>query len=99
MTILPILLPYMIDLIYRGAKGTYNMTNPGVISHNQILEKYKRYVDPNFEWTNFTIEEQNQILASKRSNNALNTDKLVDLYPLVPTIDEGIDMIMENWKK
>jgi hypothetical protein len=40
---------------------------------------YKEIVDPEFAWTNFSIEEQNQILASKRSNNCLNTDKLSEI--------------------
>jgi hypothetical protein len=39
---------------------------------------YKEIVDPNFTWDNFTIEEQNEILASKRSNNCLDTTKLVN---------------------
>ena len=56
------------------------MTNPGVISHYEILELYKEYVDEDFVWKNFTIEEQNKILASKRSNNYLDTKELEKLY-------------------
>ena len=37
---------------------------------------YKEIVDPSFTWENFTIEEQDQILASQRSNNFLETSKL-----------------------
>ena len=56
--------------------GTVNLTNPGLISHNEILTMYKEIVDPKFEWENFSIEEQNDILASQRSNNCLETTKL-----------------------
>lgn len=46
------------------------------VSHIQVLELYKEYIDPKFTYTNFTIEEQNKILAAKRSNNELDATKL-----------------------
>lgn len=76
MTVLNELLPIMIDMALDNATGTVNLTNPGLISHNEILQMYKEIVDPNFTWENFSIEEQNQILASKRSNNCLDTQIL-----------------------
>lgn len=90
MTVLDELLPVLINLALRGQVGTVNLTNPGIISHNEILSMYKEIVDPEFTWTNFTIEEQNQILASKRSNNCLDTTKLVSLYPNVLPIQESV---------
>jgi nucleoside-diphosphate-sugar epimerase len=79
MTVLDDLLPVMIELSLQNKVGTVNLTNPGLITHNEILEMYKSIVDPSFTWNNFTIEEQNQILASKRSNNCLNTTNLEHL--------------------
>jgi len=76
MSVLPELLPLVFDMMKNKTKGTLNLTNPGVISHNEILEMYKEIVDPTFKWTNFEIEEQSKILKSDRSNNYLNTDKL-----------------------
>ena len=76
MTVLNDLLPVLIEMALNGQVGTVNLTNPGIITHNEILEMYKEIVDPNFSWSNFSIEEQNAILASKRSNNYLNTEKL-----------------------
>lgn len=76
MTVLNELLPVMIDMALDNTTGTVNLTNPGLISHNEILQMYKEIVDSDFTWENFSIEEQNQILASKRSNNCLNTEKL-----------------------
>ena len=97
MTVLPLMYPIIADMIKNGRTGTINLTNPGVISHNEILEKYRQYVDHNFQWTNFTIEEQNEILASKRSNNLLDTRKLEECYPDVFTIHEAIDYVFQNW--
>ena len=97
MTVLPLMYPIIADMIKNGRTGTINLTNPGVISHNEILEKYRQYVDRDFQWTNFTIEEQNEILASKRSNNLLDTRKLEEYYPDVFTIHEAIDYVFQNW--
>jgi len=76
MTVLNELLPVLIEMALNSQVGTVNLTNPGTITHNEILEMYKEIVDPNFSWSNFSIEEQDAILASKRSNNCLNTEKL-----------------------
>lgn len=94
MTVLNELLPLMIDMAKNNVKGTVNLTNPGLVSHNEILEMYKEIVDPNFEWKNFTIEEQNKILDSGRSNNFLETTKLQSLYPTVKNIKDSIKDIL-----
>lgn len=96
MTVLPELLPIMIDMAKNKQTGTINLTNPGCITHNEVLDKYKRYIDSNFEWKNFTIEEQNKILKSKRSNNKLNTDKLSLLYPKVKNIHDSLDNLLSS---
>ncbi|TYI71277.1 hypothetical protein E1A91_D08G283200v1, partial [Gossypium mustelinum] len=48
MTILDELLPMSIEMAKRNLRGIWNFTNPGVVSHNEILEMYKTYIDPNF---------------------------------------------------
>ena len=49
----------------------------------QILKMYKEIVNPEFVWENFTVEEQNQILAGKWSNNFMDTTKLEKMYPKI----------------
>ena len=97
MSVLPELLPLMIDMADKKQTGTINLTNPGAITHNEILEMYKEIVDPTFIWQNFTIEEQDNILLSGRSNNILDTTKLVNLYPNVKPIKESIREILQNY--
>ena len=41
MTVLPNLLPIALDLMKYGHTGTFNLTNPGLISRNEILTLYK----------------------------------------------------------
>jgi 3,5-epimerase/4-reductase len=75
------------------------MCNKGVITHNEILELYREYVDSSFTWKNFSIEEQNNILLSKRSNIELSSKKLYDLYPDIPDIKTSIDNCLKNYSK
>jgi hypothetical protein len=46
-----------VEMMRNGEVGTWNMTNPGKISHNEILEMYRNHVNPDFTWKNFTEEE------------------------------------------
>ena len=98
MTVLHELLPIMIDMCDKKVTGTVNMTNPGLISHNEILEMYREIVDKDFKWDNFSIEEQSQILASERSNNFLDTSRLESLYK-VKNIKDSVRYILYKMKE
>jgi 3,5-epimerase/4-reductase len=76
MSVLPELLPIAITLSLRRLAGPINFTNPGAISHNEILELCREYVYPDLTWSNFSVEEQNKILKAPRSNNTLDTSKV-----------------------
>ncbi len=60
----------------RKLTGIMNYTNPGAISHNEVLELYKQYIDPEFKWSNFSIEEQAKVIVAPRSNNLLDTTRV-----------------------
>jgi dTDP-4-dehydrorhamnose reductase len=99
MTVLDDMYPVILDMIKNNITGTFNMCNKGVITHNEILELYREYVDSSFTWKNFSIEEQNKILLSKRSNIELSSKKLYDLYPNIPDIKTSIDNCLKNYSK
>ena len=99
MTVLEDMLPVMIDLALQKTTGTINLTNPGTVEHNEILELYQKYVDPTFVWANFTQEEQAKILLSERSNNELDTTTLQRLYPNLLPIRERVELLFQNWNK
>lgn len=86
MTVLYEMLPASLAMAKSGLTGVYNFTNPGVISHNQVLDLYTKYIDPTYHYKNFTIEEQSKILKAGRSNNELDTTKLMRDMP------EGIEI-------
>jgi len=90
MSILHDLLPIAADMLINSVTGVFNFTNPGSISHNQILDLYKQYIDNDFTYTNFSLEEQAKILKAGRSNNKLEVDKLLKLYPDIAHIQDSI---------
>ena len=98
MTVLPELLPIMIDMVQKNITGTFNMVNPGLISHNRVLELYQEIVDPTFTWQNFSKEEQDTILDADRSNNYLDTTKLTNLYPNINRIETAVINVLKNIK-
>ena len=96
MTVLEEMLPISIDMMCNGITGCYNFTNPGTISHNQILSLYRQYIDPDYTWTNFTLEQQAEILKAGRSNNKLDCRKLLSLYPNIDHISTAIVKLFER---
>lgn len=74
----------------RRLTGIMNFTNPGCISHNEILEMYKEHVDPNFTWENFTVEEQAKVIVAPRSNNLLETDRIQKEFPEILDIRSSL---------
>ncbi|KAL0328388.1 UNVERIFIED_CONTAM: trifunctional UDP-glucose [Sesamum calycinum] len=90
MTILDELLPISIEMAKRNLRGIWNFTNPGVVSHNEILEMYKKYIDPDFKWANFTLEEQAKVIVAPRSNNEMDASKLKKEFPELLSIKESL---------
>nr|XP_029119056.1 trifunctional UDP-glucose 4,6-dehydratase/UDP-4-keto-6-deoxy-D-glucose 3,5-epimerase/UDP-4-keto-L-rhamnose-reductase RHM1 isoform X2 [Elaeis guineensis]XP_029119057.1 trifunctional UDP-glucose 4,6-dehydratase/UDP-4-keto-6-deoxy-D-glucose 3,5-epimerase/UDP-4-keto-L-rhamnose-reductase RHM1 isoform X2 [Elaeis guineensis]XP_029119058.1 trifunctional UDP-glucose 4,6-dehydratase/UDP-4-keto-6-deoxy-D-glucose 3,5-epimerase/UDP-4-keto-L-rhamnose-reductase RHM1 isoform X2 [Elaeis guineensis] len=90
MTVLDELLPISVEMAKRNCRGIWNFTNPGVISHNEILEMYKRYIDPGFNWVNFTLEEQAKVIVAPRSNNEMDASKLKNEFPELLYIKDSL---------
>ncbi|MQL86000.1 hypothetical protein Taro_018516 [Colocasia esculenta] len=90
MTVLDELLPISIEMAKRNCRGIWNFTNAGVVSHNEILEMYKKYIDPKFAWVNFTLDEQAKVIVAPRSNNELDTSKLKKEFPELLSIKESL---------
>ncbi|TPX72987.1 hypothetical protein SpCBS45565_g00146 [Spizellomyces sp. 'palustris'] len=99
-TILHDLLPASLVMAENKLTGVFNFTNPGAISHNEVLALYKKHVDPNFAWKNFTVEEQSKILKAGRSNCELDTTKLTTTLAkfgiTIPEIHEAYDACFQR---
>jgi len=100
MTVLTDLLPVSLVMAERKLTGIYNFCNPGAISHNEVLDLYKKYVDPSYTYTNFSLDEQALILKAGRSNNTLDHHKLVNALPdiVIPEIHASMELVMQRMK-
>ena len=94
MTVLSELIPISLIMAERRLTGIFNFCNPGAISHNEILEMYKMYIDHTYTYQNFSVEDQSMILKAGRSNNTLDHIKLCNALPDIQ-IDE-IHVAMEK---
>ncbi|CAM6093200.1 unnamed protein product [Calypogeia fissa] len=90
MTILDELLPISVEMAKRNLTGIWNFTNPGVVSHNEVLDLYKEYYDSTKKYVNFTLEEQAKVIVAPRSNNELDTTKLKKEFPELLSIKESL---------
>lgn len=99
MTVLDEMLPLVLDMMKKGRTGCLNLCNPGMIDHSTILGHYRNIVDPSFNWKKFSIAEQDKILASKRSNNFLDTSKLEEWYPDVMRIEDSVKTVLQSYKE
>lgn len=76
-TYLPDLMKASKELIDRKESGIFNIVNPGTVTHRELLEMYKWYVDPNFKLPKFIpLEELKKLTIAGRSNCVLSTNKL-----------------------
>jgi len=101
MTILHEMLPASLAMAKKGLTGVYNFTNPGVISHNEVLDLYIKYIDPTYHYTNFTVEEQAEVIKAPRSNNELDTTKLMRDMPegiVINDIKTAFDLCFQRMK-
>ncbi|KAI7775885.1 hypothetical protein SLS64_011210 [Diaporthe eres] len=101
-TILHDLLPASILLAEHGDTGIYNFTNPGAISHNEVLTLFRDIVRPGYTWKNFTLEEQAKVIKAGRSNCKLDHTKLISKLKEygyeVPEIHEAYRQCFERMK-
>ena len=90
MTVLDEMLPIAVEMAKRNLTGIWNFTNPGVVSHNEVLGMFRDYIDPTFKWANFTLEEQLKVIIAPRSNNELDATKLKKEFPELLSIKESL---------
>lgn len=101
MTVLTEMLPASLAMAQKGLVGVYNFTNPGVISHNEVMDLYTKYIDPTYTYKNFTVEEQAKVIKAGRSNNELDTTKLMAAMPegvVINDIKTACDLCFQRMK-
>jgi len=82
-------------LMERNKTGVFNVTNPGAMSHTEILKLYKKYKNPNFKYEVITVDELNKMTKAQRSNCILNSEKL-EKEIKIPDLKTRIEEILKN---
>ncbi len=96
MTVIDDLIFAVIQLVKKRKTGIYNVTNPGSITHKEILEMYKELVDQEFRYQIINTEDLNT--KAGRSNCVLNTDKLKNEGIEIPEIHKAVKEILKKYK-
>lgn len=98
MSVLPDLLPILVDMSVNKTTGTVNLTNEGVISPADVIELYKLYINPNHTYNRIPLSQL--VTTGKRSNNYLHTDRLKELgYNNIPDIKTSLNNLFSSLKK
>jgi dTDP-4-dehydrorhamnose reductase len=76
--------------------GTYNVTNPGIVSARDVVEKLIKAGIRKSEPTWITIPDFNQMVRTPRSNCLLDSTKVTSITPLTEA-NQAIDDAISNW--
>lgn len=100
-TVIPDFLETTKKLMDKKRVGIYHLVNPDVIAPSEIMELYKKIVNPNHQFKVISEEEiyKQGLAKAERSNCFLNTDKLQKEGIILKPIKERIVEIMEEYKK
>ena len=86
-SVLPTLFPALLTLLSQQVTGTVNFTNPGALTHAELLAIYRDVVKPDLSWTVVDGEPGKGV---PKPNSRMSTKRLQSLYPQVPTLREAI---------
>jgi len=100
-TVIPDLLEAAKKLIDKRKTGIYHLVNPGVIKPSEIMEFYKKEINPNHQFKVITDEDlyKKGLATARRSNCVLNSDKLQKEGIYLKPIKERIIEIIKEYKR
>lgn len=97
-TCVPDLMNITKKLMDRRVLGPVHIVNEGVITHNEILEMYKKIVDPNFEMPEFIdIDKLKELTKTGRSNCMLVSERLPELGIKMREVHEAISCCLTEY--
>ncbi len=98
-SVVPDLVSATKQLMEQGAVGIYHVTNPGSVTHRELMALYREFVDPQHSCEFISTEELYRLGLARagRSNCVLNTDKLIRAGVKIPPIKERIREVMAEY--
>ena len=92
MSVLPELLPLVVDMMHQKKRGVVNLTNPGLLSPLEILEMYRDNVDPYYSWEKTNTKDE------KETHPYLETFCLQKMYPDVVPLREAVRRCLVSYR-
>ena len=89
------------QLLEKKAQGIYHVTNPGSIKWREIMEMYKKYVDPNHgnDWITESELVELGLADKKRSNNIMTSLNLPKLGIKMRPVKEAVEDALRKYAK
>lgn len=99
-TVVDDLLDATLKLVEARRTGIYNVVNEDPITHQEIMSKYIRIVDPTHRYELISVEElyKQGLVTTGRSNCVLDTGKLKKEGMVLPNAMTRICMCLEEYK-
>ncbi|KAI6182114.1 NAD dependent epimerase/dehydratase family protein [Aphelenchoides bicaudatus] len=94
-TYLPDLLPILLTLILKKTVGTLNLTSPGAITYNRMLEIFEEESGQKLNYSVVDVKE-NPDFVKNRAQCVLDTDRLVALEPNVLPVEAAVRKASKN---
>ncbi len=99
LTYIPDLMKVAKVLIQKRATGVFNVVNEGPISPFEVMEMYKKMVDPSHTFERLTIDQLSEVVKAGRSNCVLSTEKLYLEHVHMLTVTEALTEAFSVLKK
>lgn len=99
-TYLPDLMRVSKELMDRKESGTFNVVNSGIITHKELLQMYKWYVDSTFKLPKFIgLKELEKLIVAGRSNCTLSTNKLDQKGIKIRNVRDALKECFQEYRK
>lgn len=87
------------ELLRQQAEGIFHVTNPGTITHREIIRLYETYVDPTHhnEWITAEDLVQQGLAQKKRSNTILQSTRLAEYGITMRPIEVALEDTMKQY--
>lgn len=100
-TVVPDMILAFRHLLEKKASGIFHCTNPGAITHREILVLYNKYVEPIAEKEWISPEElvDSGLACKKRSNNIMQSINLAKYGISMRPIKEAVEEAVKKYQK
>lgn len=98
-TIIDDMVSTLYQLLEKQGEGIFHVVNPGVMKHRELIDLYKKYVDPDHtnEWITEQELVQQGLATKKRSNNIMSSDRLAELGIEMREVHEALEDTMKKY--